>query len=165
MLEFLEDQSYKFITPDNKQFIQGFDDEMTRLGYDCSGKIRDGYCWGRYMLIYRKSGVKTPTVYTRIYIRETSVVLRLFLNGINKHRQFIEQAPAYIKEVFTSEYGNCQHCHNEKDERCQFRKTYTIEDRYIEKCNSYTFEFHEPTLQRIPDYLALFTKFFPSRQK
>ena len=117
------------------------------------------------MLIYRKTNVKTTTVYARIYIREKSVVLRMFLNAIDKHRQFIENEPAYIKEVFAGNYGNCKHCHNEKDGWCQFRKVYTLDGEYIEKCNGYTFEFHEPTVQRTPDYITLFTEFFPYKLK
>jgi hypothetical protein len=165
MFTLLDDKKYRFITTSDRQFISGFDNEMTRLGYDCGGKVGDGYCWGRYMLIYRKTNVKTTTVYARIYIRENNVVLRLFLNGIDKHSQFVENAPSYIKEVFTGNYGNCKHCHNEKDGKCQFRKSYTIDGKYIEKCNGYTFEFQEPTVQDIPDYFKLFTEFFPDNRK
>ena len=43
------------------------------------GKIGSGYCWGKYMVIYRKSGVKSENVYARIYMRDADIVLRLFL--------------------------------------------------------------------------------------
>jgi hypothetical protein len=92
-------------------------------------------------------------------------VLRLFLNAIDKHRAYIEKAPSHIKEAFVGEAGNCQHCHNEKAGKCRFRKTYTLDDRLIEKCNGITFEFHHPSIERIPDYIALFTEFFPNRKR
>jgi hypothetical protein len=117
------------------------------------------------MLIYRKSGVKSEKVFARIYIRDTGLVLRLFLNAVDKHRSYVESAPAHIKDVFVGEAGNCQHCKNQKDGLCQFRKTYTIEDRFIEKCSGIVFEFHQPGIEKIPDYMALFTEFFPGRKR
>lgn len=161
----LSEPRFDFISTPNKTFIQAFDDEMTRLGYTFGDKIGSGYCWGKYMLIYRKSGVKSEQVYARIYLRDESIVLRLFLNDIDKHRAFIEHAPAYIKEVFTGDQATCQHDHNEDaDGNCRFRKSYTIDGRFIEKCNGITFEFHQPSLDKLPDYLALFTEFFPIRK-
>jgi hypothetical protein len=117
------------------------------------------------MLIYRKSGVKSEKVFARIYLRDDNIVLRLFLNNVDRHRGFIENAPAYIKEVFTGDQGKCQHCHNEEDGDCRFRKTYTIDGRFIEKCNGITFEFHDPGISKIPDYIALFTEFYPDRKR
>jgi hypothetical protein len=61
--------------------------------------------------------------------------------------------------VFTGEHASCQHCHNDKDGVRRFRKTYTLENRLIEKCNGITFEFHEPDLNKLADYLALFNEF------
>src|SRR5512141_1973588 len=121
MAAFLDERRFDFVSPDNKAFIYAFDDEMTRLGYNFGDKIGSGYCWGKYMLIYTKSGVKSKRVYARIYIREQSIVLRLFISEIDKHRKYIEQAPIHVKEVFTGEYGKCKHCHNEKDGTCMFR--------------------------------------------
>src|SRR5512146_962452 len=96
--EILSEEKFNFISSNNKAFIFAFDGEMARLGYDFGEKIGSGYCWGKYMLIYTKTGVKSKNVYARIYIREASIVLRLFLNGIDKHRVYIENAPACIKE-------------------------------------------------------------------
>jgi hypothetical protein len=164
MNDILQEERFDFISNNDKAFIRTFDEEMTHLGYEFGNKIGSGFCWGKYMLIYTKSGVKSKNVYARIYIRDASIVLRLFLNGIDKHRPFIENAPAYIKEVFTGPYGDCKRCHNDKGGACQFRKSYTLEGRLIEKCNGSTFEFRDPSLEKMADYVALFTEFFPRRK-
>lgn len=163
MTDFLAETQFDFIAPADKDFIRAWDAAMTRLGYDFGGKIGSGYCWGRYMLIYTKTGAKSRNVFARIYIRERGIVLRLFLNDVDCHRAFIEQSPAYIKDVFTGDHGKCSHCHNDKGGKCRFRKTYTIDGRLIEKCNGYTFEFNAPTLENLPGYLALFNEFFPAK--
>lgn len=163
MRTFLDEPRFDFITGDDRDFILAFNDEMTRLGYDFGGNISSGYCWGRYMLIYRKTNVKSERVYARIYIREPRVVLRLFLNDIDKHREYLESATPCIKEVFTGPHADCQHCHNEKNGVCRFRKTYTLDGRLIEKCNGITFEFHEPSIPKLRDYIDLLNEFYPSR--
>ena len=48
---------------------------------------------------------------------------------------------------------------------CRFRKTYTIEDRLIEKCNGITFEFPNPYIQKLPDYMGLFREFYPNKKR
>ena len=164
MSNILTENRFEFISADHKAFILAFNSEIEKLGYDFGSQIGSGFCWGKYMLIYRKTGVKSEKVYARIYIRDTSIVLRLFLNDIDKHRSFIEHAPAYIHDVFTGDHGKCNHCHNEKDGKCRFRKTYTIDGRLIEKCNGVTFEFHEPSISKLKDYLALFTEFYPGKK-
>jgi len=160
----LNEDRFDFISIDDKSFMLAFDDEMSRLGYGFGGKIGDGFCWGKYMVLYRKVGVKSETVYARVYIRETDIVLRMFLNQIDKHRKFIESSPEHIKSVFTGPRGDCEHCHNDKGGVCKFRKTYTLENRLIEKCNGIVFEFFEPDLSRLGDYMALFTEFFPKQK-
>jgi hypothetical protein len=159
----LTESRFNFVSNDNKAFIAAFDDEMTRIGYNFGDKIGSGFCWGKYMLIYTRSGVKSKSVFARIYLQDAGIVLRLFFNQVDKHRSYIEKAPAHIKEVFCGDYGKCNHCHNEKDGVCKFRKTYTLDGRLIEKCNGLTFEFHEPSVQKISDYMALFTEFYPAK--
>lgn len=164
MNEILKESRFDFISDPDRAFILAFDAEMARLGYDFGGQIGSGYCWGKYMLIYRKSGVKSDRVYARIYIRETSTVLRLFFTDIDRHRRYIEGAPAYIKEVFAGDQGRCQHDKDDLDGHCKFRKTYTLDGQLIEKCNGIVFEFHDPSVEYIPDYLALFKEFYPKRR-
>ena len=102
----------------------------THLTY--GGEIGSGYCWGKYMLIFRKANIKSKNVVARIYIRDDSIVLRLFLNKVTKHAPYISAAPDHIKNVFIGEYGNCKHC---KGDNCKFRKDYQIDGAVIEKCN------------------------------
>ena len=161
----LNEPRFDYVSTTDKAFVQAFDDEMTRLGYTHGGAIGDGFCWGRHMLIYRRQGVKSQTVYARVYLREADIVLRLFFNNIDKQRAHIEQAPEHIKQVFTGPFGDCHHCHNEKDGQCRFRKTYSIDDVLIEKCNGNTFWFFQPMQEKMPDYINLFTAFYPPRKQ
>lgn len=165
MDDFLQEERFGFISDADKAFIYAFNEAMTRLGYDFGETIGSGYCWGKYMLIYRRTGVKSKNVYARIYIREHSIAVRLFLNDIDKHRQFIENAPPHIKEAFVGKFGDCRYDRVDADGGCKFRKSYTIDGRLIEKCNGETFEFRDPNLHGVDDYLALFTEFNPPKRK
>ncbi len=163
MIPLLQEPRFRFVSDTDKAFIEAFDMEMVRLGYNFGGQIGDGFCWGKYMLIYRKAGVKSQKVYARIYLREEDIVLRLFLSGIDKHRQYIEQASAHIQDVFTHEFSNCHHCHNQKEDgSCKFRKSYTLDGVFYEKCNGNTFWFFQPQIEKIPEYISLFTEFYPA---
>jgi hypothetical protein len=165
MIDLLNEERFDFIANDEKRFMSAFDDAMTKLGYTFGNNIGSGYCWGRYMLIYRKSEGKSKNVFARIYIRDENIVLRLFLNAMDKHRGYIENSPSHIKEVFVGDHGKCKHCHNDKAGDCRFRKTYTIDGQLIEKCNGITFEFPNPSIQRLTDYISLFTEFYPNRKR
>lgn len=147
---------FDFISPSDKAFIIAFTRELEKLGF-CEDGLSNGFCWGRYMIIYRKSGVKTKNVYARIYVRDDSICLRLFFNNVTKHSEFIENTPDFIKTVFTGDYGKCSHC---KGEVCKFRKEYTINGIKYEKCNGYTFEFYEPSMEKLPAYIDLFRRFY-----
>ncbi len=161
----LTEEKFSIVSTENKDFIVAFDDEISKLGYSFGGHIGDGYCWGKYMIIYSKVGVKSKQVAARIYIRQNSIVLRLFLNKIDKHRQYIEKAQPFIKDVFTGTYAQCNRCHNDKSGTCRFRKAYTIDDNYFEKCNGITFEFWDPNLEKLPDYINLLKEFYPAGKK
>lgn len=165
MLELLDEDRFHFITAADKEFICSYNEVLNKRGYGFDGKIGSGYCWGKYMIIYRKMGVKSESVYARIYIRESNIVLRMFFNQIDQHRSYIERAPQFIKEVFTGPHGKCEHCHNEKDGKCKFRKTYTIDGLLIEKCNGIVFEFHEPNNSKLNVYIDLFSEFYPGNKR
>jgi len=160
----LEEERFNFISSDDKAFIIAFDSEILKLGYSYGGNIGSGSCWGKYMIIYSKIGVKNKQVAARIYIKEDNIALRLFLNRIDKHREYIENSPNFIKDVFIGEHGKCQHCHNEKGDNCKFRKTYTINNHYYEKCNGITFEFWTPNLHKLPEYIDLLKEFYPTNR-
>jgi hypothetical protein len=164
--QLLTESRFEFIPGDQKSFMLSFDERMQKIGYAFGENIGSGFCWGKYMMIYRKFNSKSEKVYARIYIREPKIVLRLFLNNIDNHRQFIENSVPFIKEVFTGSHAQCQHCHNEKNGVCRFRKSYTLDGRFYEKCNGITFEFHDPTLEKLPNYLRLFCEFYsPNKSK
>ena len=146
---------FEFISTANKEFIITFTDELEKLGYYEEG-FGSGFCWGRYMLIYRKSQVKSKNVYARIYIRDNSICLRLFFNNVTKHSDYIKNTPDYIRNVFVGDYGKCKHC---KGDNCKFRKDYEIDGVKYEKCNGTTFEFYEPTIEKLPAYIELFRVF------
>ena len=134
----LNEDRFDYLSNDDKAFILAFNDEMTRLGYGFGDKIGSGYCWGKHMVIYTKAGAKSKKVYARISVK-IQYSPPAFLSEIDKHHQYIELAPSYIKEVFTGDYGSCRHCRDDQDGKCMFRKSYTIDDRLIEKCNGTTF--------------------------
>ncbi|MFQ8705370.1 MAG: hypothetical protein ACLR9T_04845 [Thomasclavelia sp.] len=158
----LTDKKFEFINDKDKQFIIMITKELENIGYTYSDVIGDGYCWGKYMLIFRKANVKSKNVFARIYIREDSIVLRLFFNDVTKHASYIGKAPRIIKEVFINDYGTCKHC---KGDNCKFRKDYEIDGIKYEKCNGTTFEFYDPQIENIPDYISLFKEFYPNKKQ
>jgi hypothetical protein len=147
---------------------------MADFGYDYGNEIGPGYCWGNYMMIYSKTGVKSKKVIARIYIRDNDtiiwggkehkfkngIVLRLFLTNIDKHRNYIENAPSYIQKPIIDENGICRHC---KD-KCNHRKTYTINEKYIEKCDGETFWYTEPKVENIDDYMNILKEFYQGKK-
>lgn len=163
MKNLMTEERFNLISEENKEFILAFDDEISKLGYSFGGNIGSGYCWGKYMIIYSKTEAKSKKVIARIYIRDEGIVLRLFFNQIDRHREYIEKAPSFIKDVFTGEHGNCHFCEH-KREKCSFRKTYTINNQKIDKCSGITFEFWEPTVERLPDYINLLKEFYSQRK-
>jgi hypothetical protein len=170
MKEVLADSKFDFITESNKDFIVKFTQEMNDFAYDCGNEIGPGFCWGHYMIIYSKTGVKAKKVIARIYIRDNGtilwggkehhftngIVLRLFLNKIDKHRAYIENAPSYIQEPIIDNNGICRHCKSE----CNHRKTYTINGTYFEKCDGETFWYTEPKVENIGGYMSLLKEFY-----
>lgn len=163
MNDILSDERFSFIKEEDKNFINIFNDYMNRLGYDFGDTIGSGFCWGKYMLIYSKTGVKTKKVVSRIYIRDQSIVLRLFLNNIDAHRNYIETAPDYIQEPFLNDFGRCNYCKNDKESKCRFRKSYTLKGELVDKCNGITFEFWNTEVRKIPEYLKLLMEFYPAK--
>lgn len=157
----LTDKKFEFINDKDKQFIIMFTKELENIGYTYGNVIGDGYCWGKYMLIFKKANVKSKNVFARIYIQEDSIVLRLFFNNVTKHASYISQAPDMIKRVFVNDYGRCKHC---KGDNCRFRKDYEIDGIKFEKCNGTTFEFYDPLIENIPAYISLFKEFYPTKK-
>ena len=159
--ELLSERRFNIISEPDKKFIIAFDAAINELGYDCGGVIGSGAGRCSYMIAYSKTDVKTLQVFARIYIGSSGeIILRLYFSNIDKHRSYIENAPVHIKSVFTGEYGNCKHC--EKN-LCKFKKIYIIDGRDYEKCNGLVFEFWQPDLDKLPDYIGLFSEFYPKK--
>ena len=154
----MAESQFHFIQEENRIFIIEFTKALEQMGYTYGGEIGSGYCWGKYMLILRKANVKSQNVVARIYIREDSIVLRLFFNHVTRHAAYISASPEHIKKAFTGEYGTCKHC---KGDSCKFRKDYEINNITYEKCNGTTFEFPNPKIVYLSDSLALFQEFYP----
>ncbi|HOP10249.1 MAG TPA: DUF6434 domain-containing protein [Oscillospiraceae bacterium] len=157
----LKEERFHLISEADKSFILAFNREITELGYDFGGNIGWGACWGLYMIIYSKVGAKSKQVAARIFIRENRIILRLFFNNVDKHTQYIENAPEHIKSVFIGTHGDCS-C-NPKKENCRMRKTYILDGKTIEKCSGVVFEFHQPDLAKLPDYMGLLREFYEKK--
>ena len=166
MDKLLMEERFDYVSDSDKAFILAFNDEMNRLGYDFGGKIGSGYGWGKYMVIYTRAGVKSKAVYARIYIPETGIVLRLFLNKVDQHEKFIEKAPAHIKALFTAGDTLCKHDRDDENGKCRsnFRRTYTIDGQLIEQCMPTTYYISHPEIQKIQDYIALFSEFYSQKK-
>ena len=162
MRKLLDEARFDCITAADKAFILAFDEAIAPLGYDFGGGIGDGYCWGKYMVIYSQTGAKSKKVIARIFIKDSGIVLRLFFNNVDKHAEYIENAPPHIKEVFTGSRGDCS-C-NPKKENCRMRKAYAIDGRQFEKCSGVVFEFRNPTAERNADYIGLLREFYPLKK-
>jgi len=167
MKDVLGEDRFQIIEEADKNFILAFDEAMQKLGYDFGGEIGSGYCWGPYMIIYAKTGVKAKKVAARVFIRKDCIVLRLYFTNIDKHRAYIENAAPNIKEVFTGERGDCSHCEggHRKDGFCKFRKTYSIDGQDYEKCNGIVFKFWWPDLEKLPDYMGLLKEFYAAKRR
>jgi len=159
MKTMLTEERFDEISEADKVFILAFDEHMADFGYDCGGSIGGGFCWGKYMIIYSQSGAKSKKVIARLYIRNGGLVLRLFLNDIGKRLTFIENAPPHIKSAFAAgSPGDC--CCNPRKENCRGRKTYTLGGRVVEKCSGAVYEFPNPTVAVLPDYIHLLEAFY-----
>ena len=79
MEEMLFERRFNIISKQDKAFIIALDGAINELGYDFGGVIDSGYRWSPLMIIYGKTGTKNRAVAARIFIRNNSIVLRLFL--------------------------------------------------------------------------------------
>ena len=159
----LEKAEFDYVNAADKAFIIAFDTEMKELGYTSGASIGPGYCWGKHMIIYTKAAVKSKKSYARIYIRDEDMVLRLYLSDIDKHRDDIEQAPAYIQEAFIGNFPSCDHC--EGKTQCIHQKRYTICSHPYEICDGKAFWFVAPKEEQLPAYLQLFSAFYPQKKR
>jgi hypothetical protein len=146
-----------FVPEEDREFINAISREMEAAGY--GSDIGPGYCWGKYMITFRKKNLKNPKNAARIYLRENGIVLRFFLSDIDAHREYIERAPNIIREPFVNDFGNCRHCHNENNGACNFRRSWTLFGIRHEKCSDSTIQYFSPSIEHVGEYMDLFREF------
>ena len=161
MEEILSERRFNVLSESNKMFIVAFDKAINDLGYDYGGIIGTGNVWSTMMIVYGKTNTKSRPCAARIYIKEDGIIFRLYLNKVDMHRQYIENASEHIKSAFTTENGRCTFCW----EKCPSRpKAYTIDGEVIQKCQHHTFYFDSPSIDRIPDYMNLLSEFYSKKK-
>jgi len=171
MEKLINEKRFDFVSKENKKFILEFTKQMNLIDYDFGGTIGDGFCWGHNMIIYSQK----KKVIARIFIRNDGVriwgkkehkwnkciVLRLFFSNIDKHMKYIEKAPSHIKQPFFNDQGLCNHC---SEKKCHNMKIYTVNQQKIEKCG-YVFQFTDPKIEHIKDYIDILKEFYVKKNK
>jgi len=153
MEETLKERRFNIFSDDDKKFILALDKAINELGYDFGGSVDYGYTW----ISYGKSGTKSRPRIANISINEDGIVLRFYLSKVDKHREYIENAPPHIKEAFIFEGGDCTGCCSNF---CS-GKIYNINGNSFHKCNHHVFFFKIPTLEKLADYKGLLFEFYP----
>ena len=164
MAEILSEKRFDMLSKPDKDFIIAFDKEISKLGYDFGGGIGKGNLGSKYMIFYSKAGVKSKKAVARIFLWDNEIILKLIFDNVQKHSAYIEASPEHIKEVFVSERDDCRKC-NPNGEVCRMTKNYTLDGRQIQKCSECVFQFLEPNLDKLPDYINLLAEFYPARKK
>jgi len=75
----------------------------------------------------------------------------LFNADINKHHICIKNAPEHIRKAWIFEGNDCTGCNSS----CSPKK-YDLGGRQFTKCIHFTGTFHNPTIEKLPDYIVLF---------
>ncbi|MCL2456959.1 MAG: hypothetical protein FWD19_05365 [Defluviitaleaceae bacterium] len=162
MTKLLTDDKYNFVGKKDTDFIVAFDDYMIANGYKNNG-IQAYYVFGKYKIEYYKTKNKYVA---RIYFRDDGIVLRLYFSNIEKHKNYIENAPEFIKKPFVDDSHKCKkpNCKGMMlNDKCRFRKTYTIDGMSHVKCASESFMYHELEAENASEYVALLDTFYPGR--
>lgn len=163
MDEFLTERRFNIVSKPDKEFIIDFDKAINDLGYDFGGAIHAGHSWGsRLMIIYGKTGTKSRSCPARIWIRDDGILFQIYFTNIDAHREYIEAAPAYIKEVFTSYNDSiaCRSCRG----KCG-PKEYTIDGHFMSVCRDAPFWFDKPSVEKLPDYMGLISEFYQQKKR
>lgn len=167
MEQILNKEPFDFVNEKNKEFIIAFDRKMKELGYESNG-ILPYVCWGKFVTAYKKAGVKSGKCVARFYYRDDCVLFRMYFSRIEDHRGYIENAPAFIREMFTNEIGNCGHCKNNcKDENgnCSHCKVYRINGVRYEKCDGQVFYTDHLDIDELDEYIGLIKEFYPVKKQ
>jgi len=158
----LSEDMFDVISAVDRAFIHAYDEKMNELGYDFGNRL-----WGASdytEIAYVKTGVKSKNIFSRIKIIhiDGKIQLRLYFNNVDNHREHIENAPQYIKNVFAFEGGDC------RGASCGFcpsgGKIYTIDGKEYYKCMYCLGVIENPSVERLADYIALFMLFNPPKK-
>ena len=159
--ETLSENRFKIISAADIDFIKAFDKVMNEMGYDYGGTVSGNM--EIMAVIYGKTGTKNRICPARIHIDNGGKIsLRFYLHKVDEHRQFIENAPTYIKDLFINSKGQCTGC-NFKDGKCKYKctKTYTVNGRLYNKCY---FSTDNPSADNIPYYRDIILEFYPMKK-
>ena len=155
----INEKRFDIVSDIDKTFIVAFDELMNELGYDIGATI--GLNDWNVGFTYSKTGLKSKNKTAQIYISENGIKLRFYFKNIDNHHTYIENAPTHIKDAFTFESGNCTKCMSCKSNST---KIYTIDGRLYDKCSHKMVFFNNPTVEKLSDYIALFTQFYPIKK-
>jgi len=163
MKDILSEERFAPLSDLDKQCIFAFDKWMNERGYDYGDEnIGGGYGQDKYVIEYGKSGTKSRPIAARIMIKDDyTVYLRLTLTKIDKHMQYIENAPAHIQNIFNFEGGDCISCST----MCAPGKVYTIDGKKMSKCNHNVFFTSWGLGDILPDILELLARFYPQKKE
>jgi len=158
MEEILAEDRFNIISMPDKAFIIAFTKVLQEAGYDFGGTIFGNK--DLRAIVYGKTETKTRPCPARIHIdNDGSISLRLYLHKVDDHRQYIENAPQRIKNLFINDTGKCIGC-NLKNGKCKCTKIYTVNGRLYNKCY---FMITETTVEHIPDYINILSEFYPMK--
>ena len=163
--ELLQEERYSIVSNADKDFIISYDQFMSDMGYDFGGAIAAGIDDGTFAIQYKKSEGKNKSPFSRVHInKDGSLRLRLYFSDIEKHQKYIESSPAHIKSAFAFDEGNCLILNTGEPcvKGCKGMKRYTIDGVDYVKCHHSIAHFRNPTVDRLPDYIALLSQFYPN---
>jgi hypothetical protein len=147
--DILKENRFNIVSEPDKAFIIAFDKAMNEMGYDFGKTVS-------MVIKYGKAGTKSRPCPAYIEIKENGILLRLYLNEVDTHNQYIKNTQSHIKDAFIFNGGDCGDCST----FCAPGKIYTIDGQQMKKCKHNTFYFNNPTLKNLPDYMELLSKFY-----
>ena len=166
MKNILSEEKYNFVSQKDKDFIIAFDNAMKEAGYKNNG-IQPYVVFGKYKIEYFKPGTKTPKYIARFYFRDDEIVLRLYISNIDKHKDYIEKSQDFIKKPFIDNSHQCKpNCKGMiTNNKCRYRKTYTLSGVPYVKCAEQSFMFYQMNPGNAIQYVELLTVFYPIKKR
>lgn len=149
----LTEEQYSFLAEKDRTFLVHFTEAITARGF-CVFAVDNT------MFVYTRGSECTKHIAARIVLNSGTILLRMYFGDITKHQAYIRTAPNYIREVFLGGDGDCQHCGNERNGFCRYRKNYEIGGTAYGKCGGWAFTFGHPEEERLEGYLGVFDEFY-----